>query len=66
METMITLDLDRVRCPNNQCMRKHPVRLDPGCHPGAPVELFYDDGELTVVCHECEKPFAKIAVARAN
>lgn len=62
-------DLDvMARCSDPNCPRgdgDHPVVLNPGCHPKAPMIVSYQRGQPTLVleCAVCRKLVAAIEVA---
>lgn len=59
-------ELDPMRCETPGCDHAdhpHGLSLHPTCHARAPLQVWYRDGVLTVLCAGCKTEIARIAVA---
>jgi hypothetical protein len=56
-------DLDEGRCDDPGCEECGPFWFHPRCHPEAPTWASYHQGELRLVCAECDATVIAIAVA---
>ena len=59
-------DLDQAQCQVFGCDHAHDAEglvLNPVCHPRGRTEVSYCAGVLTIVCGQCKKFVAHIAVA---
>jgi hypothetical protein len=66
MRILTRLDLDPMRCDRPGCAHldhPHGLALHARCHESAPLQVWYADGVITVLCAGCKTLVAKIAVA---
>lgn len=59
-------DLDGMTCQNPECdhtAHNGPLALTGRCHPGHAVHALYQDGQLFIVCAECETTITRVEVA---
>jgi hypothetical protein len=62
-------DLERIAsggCQVEGCKNDHPHEFffHARCHPTAGTWVSYKEGTLTIICRECRKLVAEVAVAR--
>jgi len=58
-------DLDEMQCAEcGETACEDPIFFHGRCHLGKPTWCSYFDGELIIICSECEQEIARIAVAR--
>jgi hypothetical protein len=66
MEILTRRQLDPMRCDVDGCTHQthpHGLGLHARCHPSAPLQVWYAEGVLTVLCAGCKTVVARIAVA---